>query len=143
MTDTTKPQPGRTLDVLMARAMGWAVYDATTVSDWEDNLSYPCMHVGKHPDDYMVSYSFGAKEGHWVLWRPSTNLLHAFEVVHEGWRWNTIESETGVVVQLTGDNWQTVISANVLWGEAPDKPAAYALARCRCVAAWWEANRGE
>lgn len=148
---TEQLQPGRELDVLMARAMGWAVYEKEDYVQGWDNLSaeYPCLILGERENDYSVMQSeYDISKP--VLWRPSANLLHAFEVDREGWRWRTRETDDWVTTELTVETGQST-STNyqfnqytkiVMWGDVDDKPAAYALARCRAVAAWWEANRG-
>lgn len=96
MTDTTQPKPGRELDVLMARVMGWAVYEEV---DWMRDIppipDYPYIVKGVSDGPCWIVRS-KQDSGTLPYWQPSTNLLHAFEVDHEGWQWNTIESEVGV-----------------------------------------------
>lgn len=156
MTDATQPKPGRALDVLMARVMGWAVYERTEfVRLWEHRAAdYPCMVLGECEDNYYVHMGKGLIDS--THWRPSTNLLHAFEVDKTGWFWKMGEYSEVISVELqveTGErntaNWQiNYYTSRIFYNKCPtvngkiDKPAACALARCRAVTAWWK-GQGE
>lgn len=140
---TEQSQPGRELDVLMWKVLERRVYDFT-INDYDEDFEpeYPCMFLGEHK--YVV-YTSNFRNNVGTDWRPSTDIRHAFKVDREGWRWDINEERAGNETEARLRF--TLITASfdiyfgiVFWHEAPDKPAAYALALCRAVAAWWEAQ---